>query len=306
MTTLEERLRQGRIIIMDGGTGTEVELRGAAMNDQVWSGVAHMSEPDIVRGVHEDYIRAGAEIIIANTFATSRPMLESVGLGGELEVVNRRAVEIAIEAREKAADGSVWIAGSISSMAPLSGDVPTSRGESIEADYRTQAEVLAEAGADLIVAEMMVDVEGATPVMRGAASVGLPLWVGFSATLANDGSVVGFRRRHREETSEPLDFGELVDAVLAIGGDVAGVMHSHVAATGPALEVLKTRWSGPAMAYAETGRFAPPHWQFEEALSPSEYADAATGWVTDQAIQIVGGCCGTGPEHIRELRATLG
>ncbi len=305
MTTLDERLRQDSVVIMDGGTGTEIQRRGYGMDERVWCGIAHMSEPDGVRGVHEDYIGAGAEIIIANTFATSRPVLESAGLGDDFVAINRRAVEIAVEARARSADGPVWIAGSISSWAALNDGETTLRGETIEADYRRQAEVLAEAGADVIVAEMMLDVEGASPVVRAAAGAGLPLWVGFSATLTDDGSVVGYRRPFRDETMELEDFAGLVDSILAIGGDVAGVMHSDVAATGPGLEVLSARWTGPTMAYAETGLFAPPHWQFKQAVSPAEYAEAAASWVTDQGVQIVGGCCGTGPEHIRELRARL-
>ena len=64
---------------MDGGTGTEIQRRGHAMDAEVWSGLAHMADPIGVRQIHEDYIRAGAEIIIANTFSTARSMLASKG-----------------------------------------------------------------------------------------------------------------------------------------------------------------------------------------------------------------------------------
>jgi homocysteine S-methyltransferase len=82
-------------------------------------------------------------------------------------------------------------------------------------------------------------------------------------------------------------------------------MHSDVAVTGPALEILARHWDGPLMAYAETGRFEPPNWVFEDLVTPSEYADIARGWV-DAGVQVVGGCCGTTPEHIAAVRAALG
>ena len=115
MTSLDERLARGEVILMDGGVSTEIQKHGVAMDKQIWSGTAHRDHAGVVRRVHEDYIRAGAQVITANTFATARHVLESVGLEGEFEAINRQAVEVAIEARDNAAQGEVWIAGSISS-----------------------------------------------------------------------------------------------------------------------------------------------------------------------------------------------
>jgi S-methylmethionine-dependent homocysteine/selenocysteine methylase len=301
--TLRERLAAGPVILMDGGTGTEIQRRGGVMDDQVWCGTAHMHSPDLVREVHEAYIRAGAEIVIANTFATARHVLESSGHGDEFEASNRRAVELAIEARERAAERPVWVAGSISSMAPLKSSDVTARGAGVEDGFRAQAEILAQAGADLIVAEMMLDLPSSEMVIRAAASVDIPLWVGLSASVV-DGQVVGYRS---PRNPEPLvDFASLADALLALGGDVVGVMHTAVADTAPALEVLAQRWDGPTMAYAETGHFEPPDWIFTEAVGPDAYADAVTAWVSEHDVRVVGGCCGTGPDHIRALKERLG
>ena len=302
---LGERLEIGDVVIMDGGTGTEIQRRGHAMDAEVWSGVAHMADPDAVRRIHEDYIRAGAEIIIANTFSTARSMLDSKGLGDDFETINRRAVELAVEARDGVTEAPVWVAGSISSMTPLSRPGMTAKGAGTEDEFRRQAEVLAQAGSDLIIAEMMLDTDGALAVVRAARSVGLPLWVGFSATLTDTGQVIGYHPNRYGDAVPTEGFGGLVEAVLAEGPDVAGVMHSHITDTGPALEVLAAHWQGPKMAYAETGSFAPPTWVFEEAASPDDYADAAVGWVEDHGVQIVGGCCGTGPNHIAALTDRL-
>ncbi len=95
MTLLTERLARGEVIILDGATGTELERRGASMNAKAWSAAVLGTHPDIVRQVHEDYIRAGADIIITNTFSTSRHLLAAAGLEDQFESLNADAVRVA-------------------------------------------------------------------------------------------------------------------------------------------------------------------------------------------------------------------
>ena len=104
---------EGLPIIIDGGMGTELEKSGVPMDDKVWSARAMLSHPDMVRSVHERYIRAGAEAIITNTFSSARHMLEPGGLGTEVYRVNTKAVELAREAREAVAESPVALVGSI-------------------------------------------------------------------------------------------------------------------------------------------------------------------------------------------------
>jgi homocysteine S-methyltransferase len=304
MSELAERLARGEIVIMDGGVSTEIERRGLQMDDAAWSGVANKTHPEIVRAMHVAYIQAGAEVITANTFATARHVLEAAGSGAEVAAINRTAVELAREARNEAAQAPVWIAGSISSMPPLTDSDVTPRGEKAAANYREQAEILAGAGVDLIVTEMMLDIENATIVTEAALATGLPVWHGFSAEFGADGeSLVGWREVGLDDMPAS-DFEELVQAITALGGAAAGVMHSFPDATEPALEILRAHWSGPLMAYAETGKFEGRDWNFSQVISPDDYAEAARGWVA-QGVQIIGGCCGTNPDHIRRLKETL-
>src|SRR5918995_183966 len=107
MSALQQRLDGGEVVILDGATGTELERRGAPMDDAAWDATALATYPNMVREVHEDYIRAGADVIITNTFATARHVLESAGMGGQFRQLNIRAVTLAKEARENAADGLV-------------------------------------------------------------------------------------------------------------------------------------------------------------------------------------------------------
>ena len=157
------------------------------MHGVAWCAAALRTHPDVVRQVHEDYIRAGADIVITNTFASARHTLERTELAEEVRDLNTRAVNLAKEARESAAeDRQVYVAGSISmSFRP---DEPST--EYMKSSYREQAHLLAEAGVDLLVMEMMTEVEHAASAIEAAVSTGLPIWVGYSCKMSEDGSQV--------------------------------------------------------------------------------------------------------------------
>src|SRR3712207_5953676 len=116
MSDLRQRLEGGEVVVLDGAMGTELERRGVPMDDAAWSASALITHPDTVREVHEDFVRAGADVITTNTFATARHVLEPAGMGERFRELNTRAVALAQEARENAADGAVFLAGSISTF----------------------------------------------------------------------------------------------------------------------------------------------------------------------------------------------
>lgn len=300
MSRLEQRLAAGEVVILDGAMGTELQRRGVPMDRVAWSAAAIASHPDTIRTVHEDYIRAGAQVTIANTFAAARHVLAHAALGERVEELNRRAVELAKEARDKASEGGeVYVAGSLSSFMPENSKDKQVMPDVAMASYREQAEILAEAGADLIALEMMQDVAYSAYALEAALSTGLPVWVGFSCRLSADkGRVLTFR------DDVDASFADTVDKVMALGGSLAGVMHSQVGVIGPALEVLRQHWSGPMAAYPHSGRFIMPEWQFVDLISPEDFVEAAETWVA-QGAQVIGGCCGIGPDHIKLLAERL-
>ena len=306
MPTITNRLANGKLLLLDGGVSTEIQKRGVALDGNVWSGLTTKNNPDEVRSVHEEYIRAGSEVITANTYSTARHVLESVMLGHEAKLLNFKSVLLAREARDRAARGDVWIAGSMSSMPPLTGNHQAVIDRHAEASYREQAEVLAEAGVDLILCEMMRDYENAEIVIRAAVSTGLPVWVGYSAIVDERGrDVRGLSWLHAGELDTQHDFAGMLEALIPLGGQAAGVMHTDLDDMNPALEVLGHHWPGTKMAYAETGHLNPPDWVFDNAVSPEQYLESVRGWVERHGVQIIGGCCGTGPEHIRILKEHL-
>jgi homocysteine S-methyltransferase len=300
VTKLEDRLAAGEVIVMDGAMGTELQRRGVPMDKVAWSAAAIASHPDTIREVHEDYVRAGASVLIANTFACARHVLAQAKLGERVGELNRRAVELAKEARARAAgERDVLIAGSISSFVAENANDKQVMPDVAMASYKEQAELFADAGADLIVLEMMQDVAYTAYALDAASATGLPVWVGFSCRLAGDGTNV---LMYRKDVTAP--FADAVDKVMSLGGAVAGIMHSDIDVIAPALEVLRGHWAGPIAVYPHSGRFIMPEWQFANVISPEDFAAKALTWV-DSGAQIVGGCCGIGPDHIRVLAERL-
>ncbi len=304
MFPLEEKIRDGGVVVLDGATGTELQHRGAPMDRAAWCAAATLSHPGLLRQLHEDYIRAGADILTANTFASSRRMLTPAGLGDAVTEINTKAIHIAREARDRAApDRPVVVAGSLSTMQPIlpgtgnsDPDFQATDGEA-KATYGELADLLTEAGAELILMEMMCDLEQAGHAMEAALATGLPVWVGFSVRAAGDGRVTMHGR-------DDLDFADVIDPIMRIGGSVAGVMHSYSEETTAALDVLFRHWSGPVSTYPESGYFEMPDWRFVDIVAPEVFAEQTRRWV-ESGVQIVGGCCGIGPEHIEAMVAHL-
>ena len=317
---LDEKLAAGDVIVLDGATGTEIKRLGGEMNAAAWCAVANRTHPDTVRRVHESYLEAGADVIITNTFATCRHVLEGAGLGDETVAINRRAVELAREARDRMAlDRPVAVAGSMSNtVAWLPGTVGSDPAylpspEREAANYREMADTLAKAGCDLLVMEMMMDVERAMRVTEAALATGLPVWVGISTSRGRCGRMIGWDIEREEEGRlpeghEPPERERLetiIDALASLGPQVTGIMHSSVGATTPGLEALFERWSGPVMAYPEATHPDTTHpdtasLSARVLVEPEDFASRCRGWV-ESGVQIIGGCCGTTVRHIRAM-----
>jgi S-methylmethionine-dependent homocysteine/selenocysteine methylase len=226
-------------------------------------------------------------------------VLERAGLGNEVATLNRRAVALAREARESAAgDRPVWVAGSISSFIAEADVKNTPTPEAARRSYAEQAELLAEAGVDLLLLEMMRDIDYSRIAVDCALATGLPVWIGFTCKVNAEGEVV-LRGRDRER---PL--AEAIGPVTEPGGAVVAIMHSELEVVAPALDVLARHWSGPLAAYPHSGDFVMPNWLFEDIVSPEPFAETAAGWA--DRVAVIGGCCGIGPDHIRALALKLG
>ena len=290
-----QKLANDEIVLLDGGTGTELQRRGVPMDAIAWSGAAVFSHPEKVRLTHEAYIAAGAEIIIANTFGSTRQMLEPAGYGDCVQEANQTAIKLAIAARE-ATDRPIVVAGSLSTMPPSFQRNQYLSPAEETTSYREAVDAQHQAGADLIALEMMEDIHHAKRAMEAALQSGLPIWLGVSCKL-NNGHLASFG-------NPDLPLEEILDSLIPLGPDVVNIMHSDVDTITPAIKMVRKRWGGPIGVYPESGYFTRPDWKFVDIIPPPELAHRAIEWVANGA-RLLGGCCGTGPEHIQALRQAM-
>lgn len=298
---IDARLKRGEIVILDGGTGTELERRGVSMDPEAWCGPATLENADILEGIHRDYIEAGADVITANTYASSRIMLASAGYGDRFEEINKKAIETAMKARDKSGKPGVLVAGSLSCMVPMASgtahtdpDREPSMAEKEEA-FGELAQLLKAEGCDLIIQEMVYHPLRMEPNFKVAMATGLPVWTGFSARRGEDGRILSFA--HFEE----IPFEETVGILKDFEVQAAGVMHTPANITGEGLAIIREVFDGPLMAYPDSGYFKMPQWQFDNVIPPETFLAYAKEWA-HQGAQIIGGCCGLSPEHIAALK----
>ncbi len=149
--------------------------------------------------------------------------------------------------------------------------------------------------------DFAIDLAFQAEIAAIAKRTGLPVWAGIAVKMTETGAL------HLQDG--PEDSGEslrtAMEALLAEGVDVAGIMHSEVEATLPALDLLEHYWSGPVAVYPNSGHYQRPTWYFDSVIEPDKFAADAMQWV-QRGVKAIGGCCGIGPEHIIELSKALG
>jgi S-methylmethionine-dependent homocysteine/selenocysteine methylase len=288
---------------------------GVPMHGTAWAAAALQTHPYTVRRLHEVYIEAGVDVLTTNTYASARHNLEPLGLGDLTTELNLRGVALARDARDRAArDRPVLIGGSVSNYGLITGAEPRRRvygtaqrrtaltAEQTQANLREQAGILAQAGVDFMLAESTGSMEHRKWVVQACLATGLPTWIGIKCRVEGDDPTprVGY--------SSDVALARGLDELVPLGGKVINVFHSNVRATDAALPIVRETWSGPIGVYPEAGRedyVDPlPDPAARNDLTPAEFLDLARKWV-QEGVQIIGGCCGIGPDYIRPLRRGL-
>jgi homocysteine S-methyltransferase len=284
-----KRINNGERILIDGATGTECERRGVPQVLNAWNSGAALSHPDIVRSIHEEYIDCGAEIIITNTFSSSRHALRSAGIEHRFEELTDAAVRLAREARANSGHSEVLIAGGITHWI-WTEDKPSLK--ELEDNSKDQAVLMAKGGCDLIVLEMLINIDRLIACIDGAQGSGLPVWVGLSLAPI-DGEMC------------LLEGESLIDTLAAIKDKniaLINIMHTEVGYIDSCLDVLEAHWDGAVGVYAHVCEFTENGEAiFDDTISPMDYALASKRWL-ERGVQVIGGCCGVRKEHICALR----
>ena len=301
---IRERLAAGAPLVLDGAMGSELQRRGVwvshgATEEKLgaWSATAMRDAPEIVREVHEDYFKVGADIATTNSFWTNSVKLGLVGLAGKAADYTRLAGEIAVEARDRWRP-EAYVAGG---MAPPHGGRAPVDPIDLPREFALQSRALEESGVDLLLLEYMGHVADMVAAVDAVAPAGLPVMIGIRH-IAEDGG---------------MPAGATYDQLVAALGrrEVAAVllMCSSPTAISAGLPKLRKAFSGPIGAYPNIGyRRADKPLRAEQqwhgldttTYAPANLAADGAAWL-GMGAQIVGGCCATTPAHIAALRAAV-
>ena len=299
-------LTSGRVLLLDGATGTELQRRGVDTGLPLWSARALLEAPDVLRAIHADYIAAGVDIITTNTFRTQRRTLTRAGLGERSRELTQLAVKIARSAAQQA-DREIFVAGSISPLEDCYAPQQVPPDDELQIEHAEMAHDLAAAGCDVLLVETMNTIREAVSATHCARETGLPVCVSF---------VVGPGGRPPDQLSPAQDFepllllsgetiAEAVQAVQPLQPAAILINCVPLAYIDRALDEFRAAYSGSIGLYANVGHADDQiGWTLTDDVQPAAYAQHAQRWLAQGAV-IIGGCCGTTPDHIAALHAVV-
>lgn len=278
--------------ILDGGLGTILHERGLSSAElpEEWN----MSHPDVLRGIHLDYLISGAQVIETNTFGASFLKLEANGKQEMVKELNERGAELALDALKtfrdmgKVHDDKRFISGSVGPTGKiLEMDVTRER---VEKSYAEQSSVLADAGVDLFTVETMLDLREAEIAVKTLKSeTGLPV---FASIVFNK------TKKGEERTLFGNTVRETVARLFEAGADAVGTNCGLIEEYHEVIREMRSLTDKPLMLYPNAGlpKLKNGRTVFEQT---PEYLIAFLDESIEAGATIIGGCCGTTPEYIR-------
>jgi homocysteine S-methyltransferase len=297
---LDEFLDRGRTLILDGALATELEARGHDLSDALWSARLLMDDPEALRQIHRDYLDAGADVIISASYqATIEGFVSLRGVSeDEAATLLRRSVELALDAR---GDRDALVAASVgpygASLADgseYSGDYDLDQ-QGLYQWHRKRFGILAESGCDLLAIETIPSLAETHALLRLLDETpDISAWFSFSC---KDGGRIW----------DGAAFASCLHAVgrhprvVAVGVNCTAPGHVE-----SLVATAREMTSQPIVAYPNSGEIwdaGARCWTGDR--DPASFGQLALAW-KGAGASLIGGCCRTGPSHIRELRALLG
>ncbi|MDD4051430.1 MAG: homocysteine S-methyltransferase family protein [candidate division Zixibacteria bacterium] len=291
MKRLLERIAAGEILVADGAMGTMLFRKGIAPGS--CPELVNVSRPELLREIASEYLAAGAGIIQTNTFGGSPLKLAMYGLDGRTEEINRAAV-VAVRS---VVGGRAYVSGSCGPSGKILKPYGDTSPEAIYDSFLRQITCLAEAGIDVLCIETMTDISEATLAIRAAKAVSPSLPV--MATMTFDKTPRGFF------TIMGVDIRQAAADLANAGADVVGSNCGHGIET--MLEVarqFKAASRLPLIIQSNAGLPELVDGRAEYRETPEFMAEKARQLI-ELDVSIIGGCCGTTPEHIAAIRSMV-
>jgi 5-methyltetrahydrofolate--homocysteine methyltransferase len=277
-----------RVLVANGAMGTMLAARGLKLSN---SAVANVQYPDIIRQIYAAYAEAGATVFQSNTFVANQPMLDHAGVGERHDEINRLGMSLAREAVGEEA----YLAANFGPTGLMLAPLGTATAEEVAEIYRRQAEVLLAEGPDFVLFETFEALEELEVAVAGVKAAGLqvPLAITFSFSQPSGRSMMGVAPRQAAEK------------MVELGADIIGANCGLPDVTLAAVREMAEVTDRPLMIQANAGVPELREGVTCFSASPHETAKLAEAAVAAGA-RIIGGCCGTAPEHVRAMVAMLG
>ena len=292
--TLLEAIR-GRVLLSDGAMGTQLQRAGLEPGGcgEAWN----LDHPDRVLAIQRAYVRAGADCLTTNTFGASRIMLARHDEAQRGEAINRAGAEIA---REAFAGGPGFVLGDMGPFGGLMepyGEIP--RG-AVQRAFREQARALVAAKVDAIIIETQTALEELEIAIEAAREAGAPVVIG---SLAFDKMLEQYEARTMMGVSPEM----AAEFLASKGADIAGLNCGTGVDMALAADIARRYLKAaelPVMAQPNAGQPALVNLKVMYQETPAQMAEGLPGLLA-AGVRIVGGCCGSTPEHIRRFREIL-
>jgi 5-methyltetrahydrofolate--homocysteine methyltransferase len=293
-TKLKDRL-QSQLFLLDGGMGSQLMARQVVVNRG--TDYLNVENPSAVQAIHADYVKAGADAILTNTLGANPITLDRHDLADQCTAINEAGARIA----RQAAGPDRYVLGDIGSCGEFLEPLGTLKPEDLKAAFMVQAKSLKAGGVDGFIIETMTALDETVVAIEAVKAFKLPILV----SLAFDATANGFR------TMMGVDVETMVSTLVPLGVDAIGfncgtaTLDQYVDLADAFVRAVKA-CSRPVPIYAEPNAGKP---NLEDgravwAVTPDAFAKALQR-IYAKGIHILGGCCGTGPEHIRAVASLL-
>lgn len=278
-----------RTLLIDGAMGTQLIERGLQKGQcpELWN----LERSDHIRKIHKNYLDAGADIIITNTFGGTSPKLAKFDLQDKMEEINRAGVEIA----KSVCPENRYVAGDMGPVGLFLPPVGKASEEDFFNAYKEQARVLKEAGADLLIIETQYDIREAVQAVKAAKTTGLPVFAAMTFEKKKRGyfTIMGNRPE------------ECMKALAVAGADVVGANCSlecdeYLELTG----LMKKASPVPILVQPNAGQPEMVNGKPTYRQTPEQFALRLKPLI-EAGADIVGSCCGSTPEFTREIRLII-
>lgn len=286
-----DRIKNGEVLICDGGMGTELQKRGLPTGG--CPEAYNISHPHVIEAIHGDYYSAGSDIVETNSFGGSTIRLSGHGHRDKTEEYNKAAAQIA----QKVCPAGKYVAGSIGPTGSLMMPIGDLSMEEVYNVFAQQAKALQDGGADMLFIETMMDIEEAVVALKAAkASTSLPV----SATMTYDKTAEGVA------TSFGVTPEIAVNRLTEAGADIIGANCGNgIEIVIEVMHQLRPLTDLPLLAQPNAGV---PEIKDGKTVFLEGPEDMKPGYqkLLDIGVNLFGGCCGTNPQHIKMLRGLVG